>query len=836
MWECFKYLVVMVNEKTLVIVESPAKAKAISQYLGSAYTVVASMGHVRDLPSAKGSVVPENNFELRYEIKKESKKNVDNIIAKAKGVSKVLLASDPDREGEAISWNVAEILKAKKIVKSDNIKRISFNEITKKSVLDAVSKPRDIDQNLVDAQQARLSMDYLVGFEISPILWRKLPGSKSAGRVQSVALRLIADRELEIRKFISQEYWTVHSGVNIQDRDFKIDVQSFEGKKFSTQFPSSETQVDTVLNQLNSNKKWVVDSVDRKEVKISPTFPFITSVLQQEGSKKLGFTSKKTMQVAQKLYEGIDIGKDGIKGLITYMRTDGTSISEDAVAQIRDYISKNFGGDYLPAKPIMYKTKVKNAQEAHEAIRPTDINLTPSSIKDYLTKDEYSLYELIWLRTVACQMTNAIKNQDRIDFVTPCKKITGKVTGSRIKFDGFLKVYNDKKNIEKDEGAEDDGETVLPNLNNGDEVLIIKNEKKQHFTSPPYRYTEASLIKKMEELGIGRPSTYASIVSILQDRGYVKLIKRQFHTEELGVVVSVFLCNFFSRYVEFDFTAQLEMDLDLISSGEVKKIDFMNRFWKDFSFNVSEVSQIKIRDVVEKMQNPMISYSFPKHESESISCAKCETGKLMFMVGKNGSFFGCSSYPECKNTLKISGQTGEDEANPYSEQVDLSDEEGRSISIKTGKYGRYLEVKGTDGEVKRKPLPASIKEDNHDMIKMYASLPKKIGDHPEGGEIMADIGKYGPYLKYAEKFYSIKNLEIDLESAVKVIESKNSSEKSSPSKIKFKHPSNGDVILVGKSKHGVYALYKKKFYGIDGFDAPEDVTIDDALNAIGKSK
>jgi len=819
---------------SLVIVESPAKAKTINGYLGKDFTVIASMGHVRDLPSKNGSVLPDEDFKMVYEVKKESKKHVDNILAKAKTADVIYLASDPDREGEAIAWNVHEILKSKKI--KAEVKRATFNEITKKAVNDAIKNAREVDQNLVDAQQARLALDYLVGFEISPILWRKLPGSKSAGRVQSVALRLIAERETEIRKFIPQEYWSVNVDGKFEKNALDIAIFEFNKKRLDNTYPNNKELADKIIESLQSQDYMEVVDLEQKDVRQNPTPPFTTSLLQQEGSKKLGFTSKKTMQVAQKLYEGIDLGGT-TKGLITYMRTDGMSLGDDATKSIREYIENKCGKEYLPEKAIVYKTKQKNAQEAHDAIRPTDITITPEDAKKHLTTDEYKLYRLIWMRTVACQMMPAIKTQTRLDFLSQNGDAKGKITGTQIKFDGFLRIYSNKENIEKsDEDTDNDDENLIPLLNKGDRAAIKKVEGKQHFTASPPRYTEATLIKKMEELGIGRPSTYASIITVLQDRLYVRVDKRQFWTEELGIVVSSFLCNFFAKYVEYGFTAGLEEELDLVSNGEMKKLKLLKGFWGDFHKNVTDVMQIGIPDIAAKLQPNIVAYSYPN--AEELKCPVCKTGDIKFSIGRKGSFFGCTNYPECTFVSGITGKEGS--IVPEMHEADtLIGDDGTVFEIKVGKFGRYAETTLEDGTKKRKSIPANLDlvADREQIFQMI-NLPRLVGSHTETKEeIFADTGKFGPYIKYAGKFYSIPKgalFSLTISEAVEIIIAKDSGAKpTKAAKITFEHPKGGK-ITIGK-KRGVYCLYNKKFYSIPNIEECEEATLEMALKSIDES-
>lgn len=790
----------------LVIVESPAKAKTINKYLGKDFKVVASFGHIRDLPSKSGSVLPEQDFSMKYVISDKAKKYVSEITKAASKAESVYLATDPDREGESISWHVAEVIKEQNHIPDSAFKRIAFNEITQKAVMAAISNPRSIDINLVHAQQARRALDYLVGFTLSPLLWRKLPGCKSAGRVQSVALRLICEREEEIEQFKSQEYWDItFDMLSSRQEAFVAKLTNAYGKKLE-KFSITNQQQAEELKKVLEDADFFIDSIEKKQQKRNPSAPFITSSLQQEAARKLGFSAKKTMQIAQKLYEGMDINGD-TTGLITYMRTDGVTLASEAIEAIRNLIDNTYGTKYLPNTPRVYKSKVKNAQEAHEAIRPTDINLTPASLKGKLEDDFYKLYDLIWKRTIACQMENVVINIVTAHLESKDKQFGARAHGSSIEFDGFYKIYR--------EGTDDEHEgedKLLPHLNEGEETKTKAVKPAQHFTEPLPRYTEASLVKKLEELGIGRPSTYASIISVLQERNYVSLVKKRFIPEELGRLVTVFLVGFFKKYVEYDFTAQLETDLDVISEGKLEWKDLLKKFWQGFNDNVSKVSEHKITDVIEYVEKKLERHLFPTdHNGESKICPTCKTGTLHLRLGKYGAFLGCSRYPECtfKKTVVSAETQQETTETPVDNNRILGTDPatGQEIHLKKGPYGWYvelelpkdIELKVSKGKAsakkvipkpKRIPLPSCISPAGvtiNDALNLL-KLPLTIGKHPATGEdISINIGKFGPYLKHADKFTSIPKtinpFEVNLNQAVELIAAKEDKKKTKTSKV-----------------------------------------------------
>ncbi len=812
--------------KNLLIVESPAKAKTIGKYLGKDYEVLASFGHIRDLPSKDGSVEPDNDFMMHYEVSAKSAKNVKAIIDQAKSCQKLILAPDPDREGESIAWHVLEVLKAKKAIKSGvKVERVVFNAITKNSILEAIKKPREIDMDLVDAQQARRALDYLVGFTLSPVLWRKLPGSRSAGRVQSVALRLICDREDEIESFKSEEYWDIKIALESLNNkasspkerlEFEAAIFEINGKKLEKFSIVSEKEAGDIKKML-SDKKYQVLSVTKKQSKRRPQAPFTTSSLQQEAARKLGFGASRTMMVAQKLYEGVEI--DGsAQGLITYMRTDSVDLTPEAVIAVREKINSLYGKNYLPASANLFKSKVKNAQEAHEAIRPTDFALTPERVAKYLDDSQFALYDLIWKRTLASQMADVIFDQVIVEIATIPSYAKARAVGSTIKFDGFYRVYKEDRD---DEADDDENNQNLPELVEKEALKLLEVRPQQHFTEPPPRYSEASLVKKMEELGIGRPSTYAAIISVLQDRGYVKLEKKRFFPEERGRIVTTFLKEFFAKYVEFGYTASLEDELDVISNGKMNWKSFLKKFWKDFNGNIGEVSQKPFPEVLEVLNQKVGSHIFGRDEKGNLqdSCPTCAKGKLGLRLGKFGAFIGCSNYPDCKHTMQLFGKDGADsgengDAKKSSfEPKSLGNDPktGAEIMVKVGPYGPYLEMQISSKEDEKiveekkvtkktaakksekvtkktaksakvkKPKRVSIPKnlDLHNINLEQAldllSLPREVGIHPQTGEkIIANIGPFGPYLLHNKKFTSVKEddiLTIGLNRAVDVIAS-----------------------------------------------------------------
>ncbi len=771
--------------KGVVVVESPAKAKTLGTYLGKDYKVIASYGHIRDLVSKNGSVDPENHYRMLWEFNARGKKQIKEISDSLKLSDNLFLATDPDREGEAISWHILETLNSKKLLKTKTVRRVVFHEITKSAVQHAFENPKDLDQNLVEAYLARRILDYLVGFSLSPVLWRKMPGAKSAGRVQSVALRLIVERELEIQNFKSEEYWSIHADFEAEKGSFNSNLTHYNGKKLDKLEIKNENQANEIKSDLE-NKKYYIDKIEKKAVKRSPYAPFTTSTLQQDAVRKLGFSAKKTMQIAQKLYEGISVG-GSMHGLITYMRTDSTNLSNEAISESRNFIESNFGDKYLPKSPRIYKTKSKNAQEAHEAIRPTSFNRSPDSIRGYLSEDEFALYDLIWKRALASQMENAIIDQVSVDIFSKDKEAQFKATGSTVSFDGFLKVYVEST----DDDSEDEKKTKkLPVLKDGENLDLLNILGNQHFTQPPARFNEASLVKKLEELGIGRPSTYATIINVLQVRKYVTLQKRTFIPESTGFFVVTFLKNFFAKYVEYDFTADLEEELDDISNGKLFWEKVLDDFWKEFNANISKAQQLTITEVIDALEKDLNDYIF-KDLDEKRECPLCHNGKLNLKLGRFGAFLGCSNYPDCKFTKPLGiSSTGNDQT---SYQAPTKTELGKDsrfddvIFLKKGPYGYYFEWEKTKEQKdpkgkkpKRLSVPKFIAEPTEltldDAIKLD-SLPIILGKHPKTKKnIELLLGRFGPYLKMGDETFKLEKdtgfIKISLEDALKIIDQK----------------------------------------------------------------
>ncbi|RZI47758.1 type I DNA topoisomerase [Rickettsiales endosymbiont of Peranema trichophorum] len=775
----------------LLIVESPSKAKTLNKYLGKEFVVLSSYGHIRGLPSAPGSVEPDAQFKMHYEMTDKSGEHVKRIVEQAKKAEMIYLATDPDREGEAISWHISEILRMKKAIQpSTTVKRIVFHEVTKKAILEALSHPKDIDMDLVHAQQARQALDYLVGFTLSPVLWRKLPGSKSAGRVQSVALRLISEREDEIDKFQIQEYWSIDALFASTEKDvqehFSASLTHYKGQKLEKLSIGGSIQAESMLKDLEHNQYSVID-IQEKETARHPSPPFTTSTLIQEAARKLGFSAKHTSRVAQKLYEGIAIGTE-VKGLITYMRTDSVNLAKEAIDSIRREIISLYGNERCAPSPRVYQTKSKNAQEAHEAIRPTDIALKPTSIQSYLDADQYKLYELIWKRTIACQMSSAKVNITTILISDQNNTGTFKATGSVVIFDGFYKVYQEGK-----DEADDEVKDRLPVLHKYEALNTLSMKANQHMTQPPPRYTEASLIKKLEELDIGRPSTYSSIISILQSRNYVALEKKRFIPEVRGRIVTAFLTLYFTKYVEYHFTANLEESLDNVANGQKDWRALLEDFWSDFHLKTKEVMTFDNQGIVTNLESHLQHFLFPPtnpstddQTAPTTSCPKCKTGRLHLKMGKFGAFLGCDNYPTCtyaKNLDTTNTDNATSESVKESKLICVEEKSGKQILLKNGPYGYYLQFgedatkKGTkkDSLVRRVSLPKFLKPEDvtTDIAKSLLELPKILGkDSVTGQNIVLGIGKFGPYLECNKQYTSLRQMnifEIDLNQAISLI-------------------------------------------------------------------
>lgn len=817
---------------SLVIVESPAKGKKINEYLGSDYTVLASFGHIRDLPSKDGSVLPDEEFAMKWELSDRAGKTLSDIKKALKKSDNVILATDPDREGEAIAWHLLEYFEEKKLVKDKKITRVTFNEITKKAVLEAFEQSREIDQDMVDAYLARRALDYLVGFNLSPVLWRKLPGSKSAGRVQSVALRLIAERENEIEKFRADEYWTVGAVMHTPDSaPFEARLTHLSGNKLGKLDIGSEDAANAAVKRIEA-KDLSVQKIERKQSKRNPYAPFITSTLQQEASRKIGFGAQKTMRAAQKLYEA---------GLITYMRTDGITLSGEAIAQTRSQIEKDFGSSYVPQSPRAYKSKVKNAQEAHEAIRPTTMSRTPQKVN--IGEDENKLYNLIWKRTMACQMESAILDQVAITISDGTDDVVLRANGSVIKFDGFLKLYRETDDDGKSDTQDD---RILPNMSEGNNLKTHQVDPEQHFTQPPPRYTEASLVKKLEEEGIGRPSTYASIIQVLQDRNYVRLEQKRFIPEDRGRIVTTFLMKFFSRYVDYKFTAELEEELDAISSGNVNYKETLRLFWKNFSKVVEETKELRITEVIDELNNELEEHFFPTtpENPEPRKCKSCADGEISLKLGKFGAFIGCTNYPECKYTRRLEVQDGSDDGlnldvEPH--EMGKQPETGHPVWLKKGPYGAYVETDHENPERKprRQSLPKGITPADMTLEKAIEllRLPRVVGNHPETTkEIEASIGRFGPYLKYDSNFISLKKdddvLTVGMNRAVSLIAEYDAKKEAEKIRELGEHPKKGDMIILGKNRFGLYVVMGKTKVKLAKGANPDKVTLDDAVEAI----
>jgi DNA topoisomerase-1 len=819
----------------VLIVESPAKAKTINKYLGPGYRVLASFGHVRDLPAKDGSVRPDEDFSMSWEVDPKAQKRIKEIADAVKGADKLILATDPDREGEAISWHVLELLKQRRALGKADVQRVVFNAITKNAVLDAINNPRGINAELVDAYLARRALDYLVGFTLSPVLWRKLPGARSAGRVQSVALRLIVEREAEIEAFRAQEYWTVDADVHAEAGTFGAHLTHLEGRKLDKLGLGSEAEAKRAVDAIRA-QAFRIGSVESKPVKRHSAPPFITSTLQMEASRKLGFNAKHTMRIAQQLYEGVDIGGDTV-GLITYMRTDGLDVAPEAVSEARDVIGKQYGGRYLPGAPRKYTSKVKNAQEAHEAIRPTSFARRPESVARRLDGDQARLYELIWKRALASQMESAEIERTAVDVVSADSKITLRATGSVTLFDGFLTLYQEGKDDEQDE----DG-ARLPRVKEGESAAMVQVKPEQHFTEPPPRYSEATLVRKMEELGIGRPSTYASILSTLRDRAYVRMERNRFIPEDKGRIVTTFLTNFFRRYVEYGFTADLEEKLDEVSAGELDWKQLLRDFWRDFSAAIGETKDLKISDVITALDEVLGPHLFVPIDGEDPRvCPTCGDGRLSLKLGRFGAFVGCSNYPECRYTRKL-GQSAEQASSEQPRELGHDPQTGEPITIRNGRFGPY--VQRGDGD---KPSRASIPKgtDARSIDLEYAlkllSLPREIGKHPETGEpILANFGRFGPYVQHEKTYASLESPEdvftVGINRAVSLIAEKKANPRGrrgpEPLKELGINPTTGVTIKLMSGRYGPYVADGSTNATIPNGTDPLSVTLDQALALI----
>ena len=834
----------------VLVVESPAKAKTIGKYLGPGFTVLASYGHVRDLPPKDGSVRPDEDFAMDWEVDAQSQKRMDAIAQAVTKGGKLYLATDPDREGEAISWHVLDILRNKKALAGVEVKRVTFNSITKQSILDAVAHPRDLDQPLIDAYLARRALDYLVGFTLSPVLWRKLPGSRSAGRVQSVALRLICERESEIEIFRSREYWTVDAHFGTAKKQvLKARLTHLDGRKLEKFDLATQERAEQAKREIE-RRAFAVASVDRRQVRRNPPPPFITSTLQQEASRKLGLGAATAMRIAQRLYEGVDIGGETV-GLITYMRTDGVQLAPEAIGQTRRLIETKYGADYVPASPRVYTSKAKNAQEAHEAVRPTDLFRTPQDVAPYLDKDQLGLYELIWKRTVASQMESAVLDQVTVDIASGDKTVQLRATGSVVKFNGFLTLYDegqDDKTDDEETGA------ILPDVTENEAMDRREVVPEQHFTEPPPRYSEASLVKKLEELGIGRPSTYASIIEVLQRRNYVRIDRKRFIPEDRGRIVTAFLQTYFPRYVEYSFTAHLEEELDDISSGKIDWHEVLREFWKAFSAAVGETKDLRVKEVLDKLDEELGPHFFPANDNGGKNprdCPSCANGRLGLKLGKFGAFIGCSNYPECRFTRKL-GIVDADADAASGENLDgpkiLGEDPatGKQVTLRKGPYGLYVQLGEPEGKEKpkRQSLLRDMTPNDVTLEKALAllSLPRELGPHPEDGEtIMAGVGRFGPYVKHGPKYKSIPAdesvLEIGMNRAVTLLaEAKNPRGRAAVKPIRSigNHPSDEAPVELYDGRYGPYVKHGGVNATVPRDIKPEELTLDQAISLLAE--
>ena len=840
----------------VVVVESPSKAKTINKYLGPGYEVLASFGHIRDLPPKDGSVDPDNNFKMLWEIDPQSQKRVNDIADALKKADTLILATDPDREGEAISWHVLEALNEKKALKNQTVERVVFNAITKQSVTEAMKHPRKIDSALVDAYLARRALDYLVGFTLSPVLWRKLPGARSAGRVQSVALRLVCDRELEIEKFRAQEYWSILAKLQTpRGESFDGRLTGADGQKIQRLDIGSVVQADDLKNALEG-ATFTIANVEAKPARRNPPPPFTTSTMQQEASRKLGFAPAIAMRLAQRLYEGVEIDGE-TTGLITYMRTDGIDLAPEAIADIRAMLGRNYGKEYVPASPREYHNKSKNAQEAHEAVRPTNPARTPAEVAKYVDRDQARLYELIWNRAVASQMESAELERTTVDIVAKngARIVDLRATGQVVKFDGFLTLYQESA----DETAEDEESRRLPAMAQDERLTKDAIEATQHFTEPPPRFSEAALVKRMEELGIGRPSTYASILQVLQDRGYVRIDKKRLIPEDKGRVVVGFLESFFKRYVEYDFTAALEEQLDRVSNNEIDWKKVLEDFWTDFIGAVAEIKEVRNRVVLDALNDLLEPHIFPERADGKPrrQCPQCETGELSLKTGRFGAFIGCSNYPDCTFTRQMT--PGANGGQP-TKVLGTDPVTGLDVTIRGGRFGTYLQLgeeikapKPKKGEKKdpnapkpekpkRASLPKGVEPDQIDLDKALAllALPRQVGLSPEDGEpILAGVGRFGPYVKHGKTYASLEEgddvLTVGLNRAMHLIADKIANPKkgrrfgADPGKVLGEHPDKGGPITVKNGRYGPYVSHNGVNATLTGDKTPDTVTLDEAV-------
>src|SRR6476660_1161154 len=831
----------------IVVVESPAKAKTINKYLGPNHEVLASFGHVRDLPATDGSVDPDNDSKMLWEVDAKSQKRLNDIARAVKGADGLILATDPDREGEAISWHVLEVLKEKKAIKDQKVERVVFNAITKQAVMEAMKNPREIDGALVDAYLARRALDYLVGFTLSPVLWRKLPGARSAGRVQSVALRLVSDRELEIEKFIAREYWSlVATLATPRDETFEARLVGADGRKIQRLDIGSGQEAEDFKTALET-ATFTVTSVEAKPARRNPYPPFMTSTLQQEASRKFGFAPAHTMRLAQRLYEGIELDGEMV-GLITYMRTDGVDIAPEAITAARSVIGSDYGKQYVPSSPRQYVSKSKNAQEAHEAIRPTDLARRPKDVKKMLDHDQARLYELIWLRTIASQMESAELERTTVDIAAKVgsRTIDLRANGTVVKFDGFLTLYTE----DQDDKTDDEDANRLPEMATGEPLQKREIAATQHITEPPPRYSEASLVKRMEELGIGRPSTYASILQVLRDRGYIRIDTKRLVPEDKGRVLTAFLESFFARYVEYDFTAGLEEQLDRVSNNELAWRDLLRDFWRDFTAAVGDIKELRVAQVIDALDEMLAPHLFPPRAdgTDPRKCPNFETGKLSLKLGKFGGFSGCTNYPECRYTRQFAPGNGAN-GGPDGGMKKLGEDpvSGLEVTLRSGRFGPYVQLgEAVEGEKpKRAGLPKGLSSDDLDLERALGllSLPREIGRHPDDGEpILAGVGRFGPYIQHGKMYANLTPgddvLSVGLNRAVTLIEEKRAKGPrkgrlgADPGRTLGDHPDKGSPIVVKNGRYGPYVSHDGVNATLSSDMTPEAITLEQAVGLL----
>ncbi|MGC5781353.1 type I DNA topoisomerase [Methylobacterium sp. NFXW15] len=843
----------------VVVVESPAKAKTINKYLGRDYEVIASFGHIRDLPAKDGSVDPEQDFHMVWELEDRGSKRVSEIAKAVKGAEKLILATDPDREGEAISWHVLEALTARKVLKGIPVERVTFNAITKSSVEQAMRKPRQIDQALVDAYLARRALDYLVGFNLSPVLWRKLPGARSAGRVQSVALRLVVEREMEIEAFKPREYWSIVATLRTQDgATFEARLVGADGKRIQRLDVGNAEEAAAFKSALEA-ATFQVASIEAKPAKRHPQPPFTTSTLQQEASRKLGMAPAQTMRVAQRLYEGVDVGGETV-GIITYMRTDGVDMAPEAIADARRVIGKEFGDRYVPGAPRKYSVKAKNAQEAHEAVRPTDMSRLPKNVARYLEPEQAKLYELIWTRTMASQMESAELERTTVEVhaMASGRRIELRATGQVVKFDGFLALYQEGKDDEEDEESR-----RLPPMRQGDDLKREKIASTQHFTEPPPRYSEASLVKRMEELGIGRPSTYAAVLQTLRDREYVKIEKKRLQPEDKGRLVTGFLESFFRRYVEYDFTAALEEQLDRVSNAEIDWRAVLRDFWRDFSAAIGETKELRVAEVLDALNDLLGPHIFPDRGEgkDPRACPNCGEGQLSLKLGKFGAFVGCSNYPECTYTRQLSatGVNGEgdgssvDGGQPGVRVLGNDPVTNLPVTVRDGRFGPFIQLGEASAEKgaekpKRSSLPRGLSpsEITLDQALALLSLPREVAKHPESGEpILAGIGRFGPYVQHRRTYANLGRdddvLEIGGNRAIDLIVAKEQGggrgrPAGDPGRSLGKDAESGRDVVVKAGRYGPFVTDGEVNATLPKSANAEALTLDEALKLIAAKR